>query len=176
MKKLNSVLHLNLKLILSFSFVLLLFLGSKSSFAQENPPIPIEVKVRTARFLNFGAFTLGSSGGTVVVDPNGKRTQTGDVILLNMGPTVSSAMYEVTANPGTLITITHPNNFILDGSSGNQIMLNNITYSVNNTFITTAPSSSINEIEVGGTLHVGNISGNRPGTYSGTITLTFIQQ
>ena len=145
-------------------------------YSQENPPIPIEVKVRTARFLNFGSFTIGNSGGTVIVDPNGQRTKTGDVILLNLGSTVSSAMYEVTANPGTLITISHDLNFVLSGSNGDYVNVDNLTYSVNKTFITTAASTSINEIEVGGTLNVGNLSYNRPGAYSGTITLTFIQQ
>jgi len=176
MKILNLSLQADRKLILNICLVLLLFFGSITSYSQENPPIPIEVKVRTARFLNFGAFTLGTSGGTIVVNPSSQRTQTGDIVLLNLGPTVSSAMYEVTANPGTLITISHPPRFTLTGSNGDEIILENLTYSVDKTFITTAPSTSINEIEIGGMLQIGNISSNRPGMYRGTITLTFIQQ
>jgi len=176
MKNLNSAFPRNLKFILNFGFGLYLFFSGICAYAQENPPIPIEVKVRTARFLNFGKFTLGTAGGTVIVTPNSQRTQTGEIYLLNLGPTVSSAMYEVTANPGTLITISHPDNFMLLGSSGDQILLDNITYSVPKTFITNAPSSSINEIEIGGTLHIGNIAGNGAGAYSGTISITFIQQ
>ncbi|TVZ28396.1 uncharacterized protein DUF4402 [Gillisia sp. Hel_I_86] len=162
----------------AYKWVLLSFLlvGALPSFAQENPPVPIEVKVRTARFLNFGKFTLGTAGGNVIVAPNSLRTQIGEIYLLNIGPTVSSAMYEVTANPGTIITISHPDSFMLLGSSGDQILLDNLTYSVPKTFITTAPSTSINEIEIGGTLHIGNISGNGAGSYSGTIAITFIQQ
>lgn len=176
MKNLNSAFHRNVKLILNFGFGLLFFTSGISVYAQENPPIPIEVKVRTARFLNFGAFTVGVSGGTVVVSPDGLRTPTGDVVLLNLGPTVTSALYEVTSNPGTLVTISHPKSFILSGTSGDQILLDNLTYSVNNTFITTAPSTSINEVEIGGTLNLGTINSNRAGAYSGTITITFIQQ
>ncbi len=50
---------------LSF-LVILLF--SVDVFSQENPPIPIQVEVRTSRFLDFGAFTVGASGGTISVD------------------------------------------------------------------------------------------------------------
>jgi hypothetical protein len=175
MKNLNSAFQRNLKLILNLGFGLLVFSSSISVFAQEHPPIPIEVKVRTARFLNFGKFTLGASGGTVTVSPNGIRTQNGEIYLLNSG-SVTSAMYEVTAIPGTVVTIDHPASFMLSGTSGDQILLDNLTYNVPKTFITTAPPSSINEIKIGGTLHIGNISGNRAGIYSGDIVITFIQQ
>lgn len=175
MKNLNSAFHKNLKLILNFGLILFAFTSGMEAVAQENPPIPIEVKVRTARFLNFGKFTLGTAGGTVVVKPNSERTPSGDVYLLDIGPTVSSAMFEVTANPGTLITISHPESFTLSGG-GFQILLDNLTYNVSKTFITTAAATGINEIEIGGTLHIANISGNGPGTYSGEIPITFIQQ
>jgi len=176
MKNLNSAFPKNLKLILNFGLGLLFYFISVSLYAQESPPIPIEVKVRTARYLNFGTFTVGISGGNVVVSPDGLRTPTGDVVLLNLGPTVASALYEITANPGTLVTISHPNSFILTGTSGDQILLDNLTYSENKTFITTAPSTSINEVKIGGTLNLGTINSNRAGAYSGTITITFIQQ
>jgi len=54
--------------------------------------------------------------------------------------------------------------------------LYNLTYSENQTFITKAASTSINEVMIGGTLNLGTISNNRPGSYSGTVNLTFIQQ
>ncbi len=176
MKKLKSPFKIDLKSLFQITLVGLLFFSGVSVYAQENPPIPIQVKVRTARYLNFGTFTVGISGGTVVVSPEGLRNPTGDVVLLNLGPTVTSALFEVTANPGTLVTISHPSSFVLTGSSGDQILLDNLTYSENQTFITKAASTSINEVMIGGTLNLGTISNNRPGSYSGTVNLTFIQQ
>ncbi|MDX1543203.1 MAG: DUF4402 domain-containing protein, partial [Christiangramia sp.] len=105
----------------NFSLILsLLLMGNFRVTAQENPPIPVEVEVNTAQFLNFGAFTVGDAGGTVSVDHNGTRTWTGDITLLNNG-TVSPALYDVYANPGTIITVTHPPSFELTGTSGQKI-------------------------------------------------------
>ncbi|NJX17622.1 DUF4402 domain-containing protein, partial [Tamlana crocina] len=65
-----------------FTVLTLLLMSFSGVFAQENPPIPIEVEVRNAQFLNFGKFTVGPAGGTVVIDPLGSRSYTGDLYLL----------------------------------------------------------------------------------------------
>ncbi len=157
-------------------FGLIFTLFSVSSKAQENPPIPVQVQVNTARFLNFGSFTTGVSGGTVSVTSNGIRSSTGDVVELNMGPPVSSAQFDVTANPGTILTINSPANIILTGTGGGSIFLNIDSYSTGQTFITTASPPFTTPVYVGGTLSIGNLSANPPGQYDGTFTLTFIQQ
>jgi hypothetical protein len=77
--------------------------------AQENPPIPVAVEVRNAQFLNFGSFTVGPTGGTVSVGFNGERNSTGDIHLLNIGSSsVSYAIFDVYANPGTILQIQYP--------------------------------------------------------------------
>lgn len=157
--------------ILSFIFIYL-----QDAKAQENPPIPVEVEVSTAQFLNFGAFTVGEAGGTVSVDFNGTRTWTGDITLLNTGATVAPALYDVYANPGSIITITHPEIFELSGTSGQKIYLEINSYSTGKTFISTQNSGFPNSVYLGGTLTLGNISANQPGAYSGTINITFNQQ
>jgi len=158
-------------------FGLIFTLFSVSAKAQENPPIPVQVEVNTAQFLNFGAFTTGISGGTVIVDWNGTRTATGDVILLSMGQPVSPALFDVTANPGTIIQIQPQSSINLSGSNGGNITLNIDSFSTGQTFITTAsPPFAANPVYVGGTLTVGNSSASPSGQYNGFFTLTFIQQ
>lgn len=154
----------------------LVLMPLKEMLAQENPPMPIEVEVSTVQFLNFGAFAIGNSIGTVSVDSNGTRTWTGDVTLLNTGATVSPALFDVYANPGTLINITHPTSFTLMGSSGQTIELQIDSYSTGKTFITTLNPQTPTPVYVGGTLNLGAISANGPGDYSGTFTITFIQE
>jgi hypothetical protein len=152
------------------------FIAINKFYAQENPPIPINVEVSTAQFLNFGSFAVGSSVGSVTVDSYGTRSFTGDVILLNTGATVSPALFDVYANPGTLINIAHASSFTLLGTSGQTIELNIDDYSTGKTFITTMNSSLPNPVYIGGTLNLGPISANGPGAYSGTFSITFIQE
>ncbi len=155
-------------------FLVLLF--SVEIQAQELPPIPVDVQVSTEQFLNFGAFTVGDAGGSVVVDYTGTRTWTGDVTLLNMGAPITPALFDVYVNPGTLITITHPEQFELRGDNGNKIYLQINSYSQGQNFVSTNAAEVPNSVYIGGTLLLGNPSANPPGKYSGTITITFNQQ
>jgi len=158
-------------------FGLIFTVFSFSAMAQENPPIPVQVQVNTAQFLNFGAFTVGTGIGTVTVNSDGNRTNTGDTYLLNMGATPSAALFDVTANPGTIIQIQPETSITLNGSNGGSITLNIDSYSTGQTFITTAnPLFDTNPVYVGGTLNLGSSTANPPGQYNGFFTLTFIQQ
>lgn len=157
-------------------FYLLFNAGFFSVVAQENPPVPIRVEVNTSQFLNFGAFTTGINGGTVTVNYEGNRTHTGDIYLLNLGASPSPALFDVTANPGTIIQISAPTNVELTGTNGGTIFLDINSFSTGQTFITTANPPGVNEVFVGGTLRVDNQSAAPPGRYNGQFNLTFIHQ
>ena len=155
---------------------ILIIAGTIDVFCQELPPIPVQVQVNTAQFLNFGSFAPGVSGGTVSVDYNGIRTTTGDITLFNFGPSPSSALFDLTANPGTIINIMTPSNVLLTGSNGGQISLSLDSYSTGQVFVTGISPPATTPVFVGGTLVIGNISANPPGNYQGVINLTFIQE
>ncbi|MBE7638873.1 MULTISPECIES: DUF4402 domain-containing protein [Salegentibacter] len=163
----------------TFLFLLLIFSVLEIK-AQENPPIPIEVEVRTSRNLNFGSFTAGSAGGNVTVSYDDQRTVDGDIFELNFGQPVSAALFDVYANPGTIIQIEDMGPFILENQdTGLQIQLLINSFSTGHrTFVTQAPNAQVpNEVFVGGTLRIpSDNSGNLPGTYFGTFTLNFIHQ
>lgn len=161
---------------LKTAFLPLLLGGSFSLIAQENPPIPIKVEVNTSQFLNFGSFTTGLNGGTVTVDYDGNRTQTGDIFLLNLGESPSPALFDVTANPGTIIQVLTPENIELTGTNGGTVFLTINSLSTGNTFITTTQPPAVNPVFVGGTLRIDNQASAPPGRYNGTFTLTFIHQ
>jgi hypothetical protein len=168
----NNALYLPMKHLLYGSIFLLLIYFSIN--AQEMPPRPISVTVNTSQNLSFGDFSQGSTGGTVTVSYNGVRTCTGEIILLN--GTVTPARFDVTANPGTLITIVNGSNATLNGDNGGTLTLQIGNASTGSPFITTQPRSSVNPVYIGGTLTVGNLSASPPGNYSGTFTVTFVQQ
>lgn len=147
--------------------------------AQENPPVPIQVEVRTSRNLNFGSFTAGNSGGNVSVSWDDQRTINGDIVELNFGQPVSAALFDVYANPGTIIQIQAFSETELTNENGGTIYLTLDSFSTGQrTFVTQSPNTQIpNEVFVGGTLRIpSDNSGTLPGRYQGTFRLNFIHQ
>ena len=155
------------------SILLLLLYVSVS--AQEMPPRPINVSVNMSQNLSFGDFYQYGSGGTVIVSSSGARSSTGSIVLLSQG-TISTSRFDITANPGTLITIVNGSDVSLNGSGGGTMMLHIGASSPSSPMVTTQPRSSVNIVYVGGTITVGNSAASPPGNYSGTFQITFVQQ
>jgi hypothetical protein len=163
--------------------VAVLLLVSFSTFAQikipligiEKPPRPVTIFVDPAQGLSFGAFFQGPSGGTVIIYPNGARSTTGSVIQANLGFSYSPAIFEVDAEPGTIVTISNGPNATLTGSSGGTMTMQIGSSSLGSPFTATAVSPARTQIRIGGTLIVGNPLANPPGNYNGTFSVTFIQ-
>ncbi|WP_405198740.1 DUF4402 domain-containing protein [Christiangramia sp. LLG6405-1] len=164
---------------ITFSLLTILLFGLELK-AQENPPVPVEVEVRTSRNLNFGSFTAGNSGGNVSVSYDDQRTVDGDIFELNFGQPVSAALFDVYANPGTIIQIQDMGSYTLQNQdTGLEIKLFIDSFSTGQrTFVTQSPNAQTpNEVFVGGTLRIpSDNSGNLPGRYFGTFTLNFIHQ
>ena len=157
-----------------FMTVLLLILFQTLQ-AQEPPPRPITVTV-TAQILSFGAFTLGAVGGTVAITAGGSRNATGDVILLGLGYPFSAALYQIVANPGTVISLLNGPDVSLTGSNGGSMILHIGASSPASPFVTNAIPPLSNPLTIGGTLTVGNLVSNPAGNYTGTFDVTFVQE
>ena len=145
--------------------------------AQPDPPRPIVVTVNPSQPLAFGAFTPGASGGTVTVSAaGGTRSSTGTVILLNMAIISTPAMFYIKANPGTLISLLSGPPTLMNGSNSGTLSLQvNGTYPAS-PFVTTVLYPQLTTVLIGGSLTVGNIVLNPPGSYSGLIDITFVQE
>ncbi len=155
------------------------FLFSFTAHAQrntiENPPRPVTIYVNPAQGLSFGSFYEGATGGSVIVSPYGTRSASGSVILLNQGISFSPAIFEVDAEPGTIVTIVNGSDATLTGSAGGSMSLHIGSSDLGSPFTATSLSPSRTLIRIGGTLYVGNPLANPPGNYSGTFSVTFIQ-
>ena len=112
------------------------------------------------------------SGTTVIIDPNGARSSTGNIILISSN--FSAALFYVEAIPGTKITILPEPVAILSSSNGAtmQLEIGDGNIYPRSPFT----STGTNAISIGGVLNVGTKSANPPGDYSGTFTVTFIQE
>jgi hypothetical protein len=156
--------------------VVILLLHVRSADAQEPPPRPISIYVNPAQGLIFGAFFQGATGGTVNIYPDGSRSVTGDLIQANLGTPFSPAIFEVDANPGTVIFILNGPDEYLTGSNGGSLRLHLGEASTGSLFISTINPPDRTQVRIGGTLTVGNALANPSGMYSGTFNVTFIQQ
>ena len=153
----------------------LIFIISIPALAQEPPPKPVIITV-TAQTLSFGAFTHGATGGTVSISSGGIRSATGDVVLLGLGYPYSTTLYEVRANPGTIISILNGPDVILPGSNGGSISLAVGASDPVSPFVTTAIPPQPTYLNIGGTISIGNTAANPPGNFSGTYDIIFVQQ
>ena len=154
--------------------------------AQENPPKPFTVTVRTLQFLNFGTFCNSSSlsSGTVTMI-DGVRGYTGGVVLIYSGSnTPSEAIFDIEAIENSLITIINGPDVSLGGSNTGSLNLHlgkSDRGPSGSSFIATGTPFGNDKmvrlmVKIGGTLTVGPVSANPPGFYSGTFLVTFIQQ
>jgi hypothetical protein len=144
-------------------------------FSQEPPPRPITITV-TGQGLSFGAFSQGAAGGTVTITSAGSRSATGDIILLNLGYTFSTALFQITGNPGTLVSLLNGPDVSLPGSNGGSMLLHIGSSSPASPFIINTVPPAYTSLNVGGVLTVGNPGSNPPGSYSGNFNITFIQE
>lgn len=166
-----SCIHRFLLLVLSIVFLCAL---SLEGFAQEPPPRPVEITV--SQNLGFGAFSHGLSGGTVVINPAGSRSSTGDIIQLNLGYSYSAAIYRLVANPGTVISFLNTSDVNLNGNNGGSMLVHFWTSNPVPPFVITTTPPSYTLMNIGATLTVGNATANPPGAYSGTFYITLIQE
>lgn len=160
-------------LIITVISLLLLTTEASAQLQPEAPPRPIKVYARPLQGLMFGAFYQGQAGGTIKVDAYGSRSVTGDIIQMNLGKPFSPAIFDVDANPGTLVNILNGPDVILTGSNGGTIKLHLEESDKGSPFIATAIPPSFTELRIGGTLIIGPPAANPPGEYSGTFSVIF---
>lgn len=122
--------------------------------------------------LNFGRFTTGSSGGAIIISPDGLRSVRGTVT--TAGGMHSPARFVVTGSPGASFTISLPGEetVLVHRQTGNTMQVNG--------WISDPPSGDAARltdgsrvVSIGATLNVGSMEENPVGMYTGTFELTF---
>jgi hypothetical protein len=155
--------------------VMIILAGSQALKAQEPPPRPIRINP-TAQILSFGAFYHGAAGGTVIIDPSGSRSATGDVVLLGLGFPFSAALFEVHAHPGTVISILNGPDAVLTGIPSGTMTLHIGSSNPTSPFVSNVNFNIAIPLYIGGTLTVGNSAANPPGSYTGTFDITLVRE
>lgn len=169
MKLVQKIVLWQIRLLL-FSIILI---AKHQVIVAQNPPPTVEIV--TLQNLSFGAF-YGAMGGTVTINSVGSRSATGDIILLNIGYSFSTASYKIYAAPFTVISLLKGPGVTLTGSNGGSLTLEIGDSYPASPFLTTAVPPATNLMAIGGTLIVGNLIANPQGNYNGTFDITFVQE
>jgi Domain of unknown function (DUF4402) len=122
---------------------------------------PITLTHTPSAALDFGTFTTGTGGGTIVVTQAGVATDSGDVTLVS-GSTSAADAFSVAGDAGRAFTITTASGTVANGGT-------------TMAFTTSAPASGTltggtAAFNVGGTLTV--VGGEAAGTYTGSYSVT----
>lgn len=136
-----------------------------------------QIEVTANQELAFGSFVTGSTGGTVVISPEGNRSVTGTVTGLAFSP-VSAAVFEVSVKGNKRFIhfqFQEPAQLIRSGGSESMTVTNFTSDKPGNSFVTTSGSETYT-VNVGATLNVQNSTVNPPGDYNGTFSVTFIRE
>ena len=155
---------------LKFTAILFLFLmflvGTYSLSGQQK----LEMNVTVLRGINFGEF-YPTTGGPISINSQGARSApSGGVVLLSSG-LVHQCVVNVKVNRNKqLVTVNVETPIQLSRSGGAGNMRLDLV-AVPLSFETTSGNQTTT-LNIGGTLHVGNIISNPPGNYNGSFTIT----
>ena len=131
--------------------------------SNENERQRDQLKIRQLRSIDFGVFAAGQGGGAVTISPSGARIPSGNVSLLNTGFS-GPAEFEITGQPGEMVTIYLPERVILGkNGDGSDAEITNLTIAPDATV--TLDSRGMSRVKIGGSMRLsGNIG---PGAYNG---------
>jgi hypothetical protein len=121
--------------------------------------------------LAFGDLTSGATAGTVRIAPGGGRTRTGGVTLL--ASTTGAASFTVSTPSGSRnYSIVLPASTTLTSGGGFTMTVNTFRSNPGGSG-TTSAGAHTQTLNVGATLQVS--ANQKPGTYTGTFTVTVVQ-
>jgi hypothetical protein len=129
---------------------------------------PKNLEIENVQSLSFGSFVAGN-GGSVTISTDGNRNADGGVVLIrsNQG---SPAQFTVIGKRKKTYTVELPSNdFVSLTGPGTDMFINNFVSTPSGVGGDLGDGGS-QALSVGGTLSVG--SGQAPGSYSGTFSVT----
>lgn len=133
-----------------------------------------QLSTNTSKHLNFGSFCLANnSSGSITVSPNGGRTSSGGIILLNLSPQHMYGEIELLQCDNYNVIITYSSTSTLSNGSSNLILnVGPTNYGGSGaSFITQGDCNYVNTLTIGGTLNVP--ANSLPGDYQGSFYITF---
>lgn len=125
--------------------------------------------------LDFGDFTPGTGGGTIVIATDGSPTTTGDVSVVDDSP--QAAAFDVTGESGKTYDILLPTSADLSGPGATMTADTFVAETASDGIgLTGTVTGGADTITVGATLTVAGVATQTSGNYSGTFDVTITYQ
>ncbi len=125
--------------------------------------------------LDFGDFTPGTNGGTIVVATDGSSEAFGDVSVVADSP--QAAAFGVTGESGKVYDISLPGSATLSGPGADMTADTFVANSASDgPGLTGTVTSGVDTIAVGATLHVAGVATQTSGDYTGSFNVTITYQ
>lgn len=125
--------------------------------------------------LDFGDFTPGTNGGTIVVATDGTPSTTGDVSVVDDSP--QAAAFDVTGESAKVYDILLPGSAILGGPGVDMTADTFVAETASDGIgLTGTVTGGADTITVGATLTVAGVATQTSGNYSGTFNVTITYQ
>jgi hypothetical protein len=136
--------------------------------------IAVPVTATETELLNFGRIVPEASGGTVRISPQGERTSTGSITM--MDDAYSAGRFTIAGMPNSLVSIVLPQTpQILVLSSGvSEVTVDEFTSDVPVGGQVVRQNDGKAEISIGATLYIANGLSNPAGYYTGTYEVVFM--
>ena len=134
-------------------------------------PLNAQVTLRIDQGLNFGSLYPVGSGGTVTISDYGDRSSTGSIVLFPSAYNESSFTMSTTKKgPYHIAWLGIESPITMKRTGGGSMRLNLNTNGYNSGWLITRQSPTT--LYMGGTLYVGSVSANPPGSYTGSFSIT----
>jgi len=124
-----------------------------SATAEASGNVVAPISIIKAVDMSFGNVAVGASAGSVVLTPDGHRTQTGGLSLPGITGTVSAASFDVTGAPNFTFYITLPSTPLLVTNGSNNMTVDMFASNPDITGVLNANGTQT--VKVGATLNVG---------------------
>lgn len=164
----------------SIAFILLSLTTTGWLFAQTGVLGKMEVELAVpvtateTELLNFGRIVPETSGGTVRITPQGERTSTGSITL--MDDAYSAGRFTIAGMPNSLVSIVLPQTpqRLVLSSGVSEVTVDEFTSDVPVGGQVVRQSDGKAEIGIGATLYIANGMSNPAGYYTGTYEVVFM--
>lgn len=163
-----------------FTFLWLLLVSAPGLYAQSGVlgrmevELAVPVTATETELLNFGRIVPEAAGGSVRITPQGERTSSGSITL--MDDAYSAGRFTIAGMPSSLVSIVLPQTpqRLVLSSGVTEVTVDEFTSDVPVGGQVVRQSDGKAEISIGATLYIGNGLTNPAGYYTGTYEVVFM--